>query len=257
MSSEWNTLLAQGFISSIGVCFRAIEVPAVGDCAIHAVLCSIADPPFLSHELCRQEVFQWAGSEGRTLCSLLYQTYWRTGTESFEQFLDSARKPRFWVGTIFFDFFYALTGIDVMSFEPDGNLAAQASRRVHLLLHELHPDDPIIRHIAKHRATNCQTAFVLFHQFRHPLTVLRDLQRRLYNHFGALVPQYVIGEPAPIKAESIDLTVSDGVKLVQEDLPFEPSIGSWETFSGLPIIGERLNESHKSTSRVMPIDFQI
>jgi hypothetical protein len=98
------------------------------------------------------------------------------------------------VGTIFSDYFYAMTGVDVISLDPGGSVQSKSSERVALATQFLMLDDPLRDRLQAYAASSRPrpTAYVLFHSFRDPLNVLNSVEGLRYNHFCSLVPRYAV-----------------------------------------------------------------
>jgi hypothetical protein len=105
--TDWDIVDRHGFNShAVGINFRAYEVPALGDCAVHAVISALRPPMFLDHDSCRTTVFNWAEGEGRSIWEVLYNLFGEPSQMSFEAFLQAGRRPGVWLGTVFFLFFF-------------------------------------------------------------------------------------------------------------------------------------------------------
>jgi hypothetical protein len=132
---------------------------------------------------------------------------------SFDAYLRAARQEKFWVGGLFFAFFFAMTGIDVISFEPSGFPTLWASMMIRLAMKHLNPTDPIFTPLQTRvrKVSGAQIAFVLFHRYGDPMTVYQEGPSSSYNHFCALIPQFRLSTQRLDSAPLLELNEQGGL----------------------------------------------
>ena len=162
------------------------DVAALGDCAVLAVLChpNFTAPLSDVQEL-RRAVVSFAGGPRSAECKHVFTVLKNVADTTFEVFLESVLKPRFWVGTEFFAWVTMLYGVVfcIHFFSSDKLPSFQSTA---MFLRDAFPNSS---HPWSHSSASC--VHVFFHQYKQ----MTSIDHPRYNHFAMLIPFPICPNP--------------------------------------------------------------
>jgi hypothetical protein len=104
------------FIDCAGVQYYVKDVPGAGDCALLALLLNPDfKSPCTSPDELRRLVISYVRGPSRNACSRMFTIVGDRTNFTFELYLKSALRPRFWVGTIFYLWASVALGVNIHS----------------------------------------------------------------------------------------------------------------------------------------------
>lgn len=162
------------------------DVAALGDCAVLAVLChpNFTAPLSDVQEL-RRAVVSFARGPRSAECKHVFTVLKNVADTTFEVFLESVLKPRFWVGTEFFAWVTMLYGVDIgIHFFSSDKLPSFQSTA--MFLRDAFPNSS---HPWSHSSASC--VHVFFHQYKQ----MTSVDHPMYNHFAMLIPFPICPNP--------------------------------------------------------------
>jgi hypothetical protein len=104
------------FIDCAGVQYCVKDVPGAGDCALLALLLNPDfKSPCTSPDELRRLVVSYVRGPSRDACSRMFTIVGDRTNFTFELYLESVLRPRFWVGTIFYLWASVALGVNIRS----------------------------------------------------------------------------------------------------------------------------------------------